>query len=83
VRDPVQPRPQVQLALAGADRAVGVEERLLDRVLGALGRQQPPAEAQQRAPVARDDRLERPVVTGAREVHQPIVALRVEQGGTR
>ncbi len=41
VRDPVQPRPQVQLGVARVDRAVGAEEGLLDGVLRPARREQP------------------------------------------
>jgi hypothetical protein len=83
VGDPVEPRPQLQLRLARPDRAVRVHEGLLDRVLRALGREQPAAVAEQRPAVAGDDRLEGAVVAGPREIDQPLVALGVEEGRTR
>jgi hypothetical protein len=78
--DPVQPRPQVDLAVIGEDRAVGVDEDLLEDVLGVLGRAQHlPAEAEQAALVAVDDRLEGAVVATPQQRHQPLVALQAKQ----
>ena len=77
---PVEPRLEVELGLVAADRAVGVEERLLHSVLGATGREDALAVAQERSPVAGDDHLERAVVAGAGEVDEARVALGVEQG---
>ena len=78
MRDPVEPGAKLQLGLARRHRPVGVQERLLDGVLRSLGREQSAAIAQQGAPVARDDGLERAVVASSREVDQTLVALGVE-----
>ena len=79
VDDPVQPRPQVDAGVVAAQRGEGVEEGLLEDVLGPRRRQQPRAVAQERAVVAVDDRLERAVVPGAGEVDQPLVGLHAQQ----
>src|SRR5436305_1120034 len=79
VRHAVQPRLQGELGLVAADRPVGLEERLLDGVLRAAGREQALAVAQEGAPVAADDHLEGALVARAHEVHQPGVALRVQE----
>jgi hypothetical protein len=80
VGDPVQPRPEVELGTAPAHRLVGLDERLLHHVLGALGRQQTRDVAHQRAPVALDDRLEGRLGPRADQVHQALVRLRGEHG---
>ena len=80
VRDPVQPGPQVELRAVAVHRLVGLHERLLHHVLGALRRQQARHVAHQRAAVALDDRLEGRLGPGADEVHQALVRLRGEHG---
>ncbi len=81
--DPVEPRPQVDLALVGEHRPVGVDEDLLQDVLGVLGgAEHLAAEAEQPALVAVDDRLEGAGVAAAGHRDQPFVALQLEQRGT-
>ena len=79
--DPVEPGAQVDLALVGEHRPVGVDEDLLQHVLGVLGgAQHLAAEAEQAALVAVDDRLEGAGVAAARHRDQLLVALQLEQG---
>ena len=81
--DPVEPRAQVDLALVGEHRSVGVDEDLLQDVFGVLGgAEHLPAEAEQAALVAVDDRLEGAGVAGAGHRDQVLVALQFEQRGT-
>ncbi len=69
--DPVEPRAQVDLALVGEHRPVGVDEDLLQHVFGVLGgAQHLAAEAEQPALVAVDDRLEGARVAAARHRDQ-------------
>jgi hypothetical protein len=75
VGDPVEPGAQLELGVVAADRLVGVDEGLLDGVLGALARQYPPDVAGERAPVTLDDRLERRLVARADQVHEALVGL--------
>jgi hypothetical protein len=80
--DPVEPGAQVDLALVAQHRFVGVDEDLLQHVLGVLGRAEHlPAEAEQAALVAVDDRLEGARVAAAHHRDQLGVALELEQGG--
>ena len=80
--DPVEPGPQVDLALVGEHRPVGVDEDLLQDVLGVLGgAEHLAAEAEQAALVAVDDRLEGAGVAAARHRDQLLVALQLEQRG--
>src|SRR5205085_5286435 len=60
-----------------------VDERLLHGVLGARGRQQPRAVAQEWPPIPLYDRLERAVVALAGQVDQPLVRLRSQQRHAR
>ena len=77
-RDPVQPRAQrLRHARALArQRGVGVDERLLQRVVGGGRREQAADIEAQRRAIARDDRRERALVAGAGEGDQPLVGLR-------
>ena len=78
--DPVEPRAQVDLALVGEHRPVGVDEDLLQDVLGVLGgAEHLAAEAEQAALVAVDDRLEGAGVAGAGHRDQMFIALKLEQ----
>jgi hypothetical protein len=80
--DPVEPRPQVDLALVAEHRAVGVDEDLLQDVLGVLGRAEHlPAEAEKPALVAVDDGLECAGVAAAHHRDQASVPLQLEQRG--
>jgi hypothetical protein len=83
VGDAVEPRPQVDRPAVGAHRPIRVQERLLHDVLRPRPRQEPAAVAQERTAVAVDDRLERPVVAGARQVDEPLVVLRAEHRTAR
>ncbi len=83
VDDPVQPRAQVAHLIAALECAPGGQVRLLARVLGARLGQIPAGGAQQHAAVALDDRLERPLVPGARKYDQPLVGLGAQQDGGR
>ena len=74
VDDPVQPRAQVAHLVAALQRAPRRDVRLLERVLGPRLGQIAPRGAQQRAAVALDDRLERPLVP--RRARAPPVARR-------
>ncbi len=78
--DPVKPGAEVDLALVGEHRSVGVDEDLLEDVLGVLGgAQHLPAEAEQAALVAVDERLEGAGVATPRHRDQAVVALELEQ----
>ena len=80
-RDPVQPRPHVDLALVGEHRVEGRREDLLQHVLGVLARgQHVPAEGQQPRLVARDERLEGVVVAAPDQRDQALVGLQAQQG---
>jgi hypothetical protein len=81
VRDPVEPRAQVTDLGPGPQRRPRVDERRLDDVLGERVRQQPAQVAQERAPVALDDRLEGAVVAGGGELDEAVVGLPAEQAG--
>jgi hypothetical protein len=73
-RDRVQPGPELDAAVAGAQRRVGRPEALLERVLGLLpAGQQLMAERQQAACVPVVDRLEGLVVAGAHARHETMV----------
>lgn len=79
--DPVEPGAQVDLPLAGEHRLVGVEEGLLDGVLGLLrGDQHVAAEGEQAAVVAVVDELEGALVAGSDGLDQAAVAGGPEQG---
>jgi hypothetical protein len=80
VGDAVQPRAQLAHLGARAQRRPRADERRLHHVLGERVRQEAPQIAQQRAPVALDDRLERAVVTGGGKLGEPLVGLRAQQG---
>ena len=74
--NPVEPRAQVDLALVGQHRFVGVYEDLLQDVFGILGgAQHLAAEAEQPSLVAVDDRLEGAGVAAPRHRDQMLVAL--------
>src|SRR6185436_4440842 len=60
----------------------GGEEGVLERVLGLLARaEHVPAEAEDRAVVAVEERLEGGLVAGAHERHETLVAREAEQAG--
>ena len=78
--DPVQPGPQVDLALVGKHRPVGVYEDLLQDVLGILGgAEHLPAEPEQSPLVAIDDRLVGAGVARPGHRDQSLVPLEFEQ----
>ena len=79
-RDPVQPRPHVDLALVGEDGVEGGGEHLLQDVLGVLARgEHVPAEGQQARLVARAEHLEGGVLAAAGERDEPLVGLQAQQ----
>ena len=79
-RDPVQPRPHVDLALVGEHRVEGGGEHLLQDVLGVLARaEHVPAEGQQARLVARAEDLEGGVLAAAGERDQALVRLQAQQ----
>ena len=79
VRDPVQPG--LQVADLGAAREGGprLHVRLLEGVLSARFVEHAPQVAVQRAPVALDDRHERPLMTRPRQHHEAIIGLSAQQ----
>ena len=82
-RDPVQPRPHVDLALVGEHRVEGGGEDLLQHVLGVLARaEHVAAEGQQARLVARAERLEGGVLAAAGERDQALVGLQAQQRQT-
>jgi hypothetical protein len=80
VGDRVQPGLEFERPLVAAHRRQGANEGLLHHVLRPLLGEEPRAMAQERPSVSGHDRLERGVVAGSDQVHQPFVALRAEQG---
>ena len=64
-------------------RAVGVDEDLLHRILAAPVGKDSRAVPQELSLVSRDDRLERTIVPGSRQVDKPRVTLRLEQRSAR
>ena len=81
-RDPVEPRPHVDLALVGEDRVEGGGEDLLQHVLGVLlGAEHVPAEGEQARLVAREERLEGGVLPAAGERDELLVGLQAQQRG--
>ncbi len=81
VGDAVQPPPQLPHLGARAQRGPGVDERLLEGVLGARRGQHPAQVAGQRAAVALDDRLECAVVPVAGQPDEALVGLGAQQRG--
>jgi len=78
--DPIQPRPQVDLAVVAQHRPLGVDEDLLQHVLGVLSRAEHlAAEAEQAALVTIDDRFEGADVALADHRDQLCVALQFQQ----
>jgi hypothetical protein len=75
VGDPVEPRPQPPAPRVTPDALVGVQESLLDSVLGAAARQQPVAIAQQLGAMTLDDDLEREIITRLYLLNQSFVGL--------
>ena len=68
--------PHWRLLVIGAGQSgVRVDERLLHRVLAAGLGQDPAAVAHERPAVAIDDHVERALVSGAHELHEPLVGL--------
>ena len=79
-RDPVQPRPHVDLALVGEDRVEGGREDLLQHVLRVLlGGEHVPAERQQPRLVAGHQRLEGVLVAAPDQRDQALVGLQPQQ----
>ena len=79
--DPIEPWPNVDLALVREDGVEGGREHLLQDVLGILARaEHVAAEGQQPGLIARADDLERGVLAAPRERHQPLVRLQAKQG---
>ena len=83
VRDAEEPAPERQRGRVAMQRAVRVDEDLLDRVLAAAVGEDPRAVPEQVALVAGDDRLERAVVAGTRQVDEARVALRLQRAPAR
>jgi hypothetical protein len=80
VHDAIEPGLDLAHLDAGAQRDPGLQESLLHGVLGALvGEQKPSAVAEQRASIARDERLEGAFVPAACEFHQTRIALGEQQ----
>ena len=74
--DPIEPRADGDRALVGEHRAVGVDEDLLEDVLGVLGgAQHLAAEAEQARLVALDECVEGVLVAVAGQRDQLLVAL--------
>jgi hypothetical protein len=73
--DPVQPRAELAHVVTALERRPRRDQRLLDDVLRTRLADDAPRVAQQWPPVALDDRLERPLVAGARERDEPLVRL--------
>jgi hypothetical protein len=78
-RDAMDPGAEAARGAVPDERLVGVEQRLLDGVLGPVLGQDAAARAKQRAAVAADQRLERLVATRGGELDQPLVALQTKQ----
>ena len=72
--------PQIAHGHALAQRGPRAHERRLQHVLGAVAGHQAVQVAQQRAPVAIHDRLERTVVARRGERDKALVRLRAQQG---
>jgi hypothetical protein len=82
--DRVQPRAQVDVRIAPAQRAVGRGEAVLERVLGLVAAaEHVPAEGEQAEVVAVVDRLERVVVAGPHPSDQALVAHRPQRPPAR
>ena len=82
-RDPVQPRPHVDLAVVGVDRVEGGREDLLQHVLRVLAAgEHVAAEGQQARLVAGHQRLEGVVVAAPDERDQALVRLQPQQRRT-
>jgi hypothetical protein len=82
--DAVEPRPEGhRRACVAGERRIGVDERLLQRVVGRRGRQEALAVPLQRRAVALDDRGERLLVARPRERHKPLVGRPMEDPGPR
>ena len=82
VGDPVQPGAQVDLALVGAQRAVGADEHVLHHVLGVLARaggEHLAHVGEQPLAVAVVDRAERVVAAGAEQGEQLLVGAQPQQ----
>ena len=75
----IEPGLEVDRTVVCDQGVVRAHEGLLDRVLRALSRQHSLAVAQERPPVALDERLEGPFLTGARQVDQASIGLGPEQ----
>ncbi len=82
-RDPVQPRPHVDLAVVGQHRVERGGEDLLQHVLGVLARgQHVPAEGQQARLVARHQCLEGMVVAPPDQRDETLVRLQAQERRT-
>jgi hypothetical protein len=81
VRDPIEPRPQGQLGVAGAQAGVRANEHLLESVLGIRSRagQHLPRVREQPLSIPIVDRLECLVVPGAKELDQLLVGAQTQQ----
>jgi hypothetical protein len=81
--DPVEPGAEVDLAVVGDHRLVGIDEDLLKHVLCIFGRTDHlTAEAEQAALVAIDDHVEGSGVPGPDEGDELFIPLHLEQGRT-
>ena len=80
VDDPVQPGASVPYLSAAAEGTPGLEESLLEDVLGRRAtRRHAPAVGKQLAAVPANERFEGALVPVAGERHQPLVGLRLEK----
>ena len=77
----VQPAPDVHLVVAAAQRGAGLQQRLLDRVLGVVGAHDPRALASQPRAMAANQLLERGVVALPVGVEEAGVALQTRGHG--
>ena len=78
--DRVQPASEVRHLRPAVQRGPGVQERLLHDVVGAFVGRQAPGVRQQLRLIALDDRLERRLIAGARQLDQSFVGRVVHAG---
>jgi hypothetical protein len=81
VGDAVKPGANLADVGSAAQRAPGLQERLLHGVLSAGVVDEPPAVSPQLAPVAFAEGLERPFMTRPSQSHQSPIGLRAQQRG--
>jgi hypothetical protein len=83
VGDPVEPGAKVSHLVGPLQGVVGVDQRLLDGVLGPAGADDAGAVARERRPVAIDDGVEGGLVAIGGELGEALVALQAQQRRTR